>query len=152
MWPCCLALDIIRLAKCIPAAFSGLDDNKVREQANTLAFDFLEYLEQVDYSKYFENMKTAELSGSDRARYSEFSLNCVKTARVGPQHSLRISLMCCMRELQTPKLMVLQPSAREFGREKPLPVAQMKLKSFLALMPTEDLEAAKNQAKANIFG
>jgi len=59
-----------------------LDDVKTRETANALAFEFLEYLQQVDYSKYFENMRTATPSGADKARYSEFSVQCVKAAQL----------------------------------------------------------------------
>uniref|UniRef100_A0A7S1X3N2 Uncharacterized protein n=1 Tax=Tetraselmis chuii TaxID=63592 RepID=A0A7S1X3N2_9CHLO len=71
-------------------AIAWLDDNKTREAANTLAFDFLEYLQQVDYSKYFENMRTATPSGADKARFAEFSLQCVKAAELKLKDFLKL--------------------------------------------------------------
>jgi len=97
------------IQKNLENAIAWLDDTKTRENANTLAFDFLEYLQQVDYNKYFESVRGTELSGSDRARFVEFSLESLKAA-------------------------------------------EKKLSQFLALMPGEDLEAARTQVSSPVFG
>jgi len=56
------------------AYLSGDDENK----AKAIAFDFLEYMEKVDYSKYYENM--GAVSGSKAAEYAKFSAKASKSA------------------------------------------------------------------------
>jgi len=56
------------------AYLSGSREQKARE----IAFDFLEYMEKVNYSKYFENMGTA--GGAKAAEYAKFSAKASKSA------------------------------------------------------------------------
>ncbi|CAL51862.1 unnamed product [Ostreococcus tauri] len=56
------------------AYLSGSREQKARE----IAFDFLEYLEKVDYSKYFENM--GAVSGSKAAEYAVFSAKASRSS------------------------------------------------------------------------
>lgn len=56
------------------AYLSGSQEQKARE----IAFDFLEYMEKVNYSKYFENMGT--VGGAKAAEYAKFSAKASKSA------------------------------------------------------------------------
>ena len=56
------------------AYLSGSEEEKAR----AIAFDFLEYMEKVNYAKYFENMGI--VSGSKAAEYASFSAKASKSA------------------------------------------------------------------------
>jgi len=56
------------------AYLSGSKEQKARE----IAFDFLEYMEKVNYSKYFENM--GAVGGGKAAEYAKFSSKASKSA------------------------------------------------------------------------
>ena len=56
------------------AYLSGNEENK----AKAIAFDFLEYMEKVDYSKYYENL--GAVNGSKAAEYAKFSAKASKSA------------------------------------------------------------------------
>jgi hypothetical protein len=56
------------------AYLSGSEENK----AKAIAFDFLEYMEKVDYSKYYENL--GAVNGSKAAEYAKFSAKASKSA------------------------------------------------------------------------
>jgi hypothetical protein len=56
------------------AYLSGSEESK----AKSIAFDFLEYMEKVDYSKYYENL--GAVNGSKAAEYAKFSAKASKSA------------------------------------------------------------------------
>lgn len=86
----------------LDAAIGCLEDPRSAEKAAQVAAELVEYLQQIDYNKYFDAVPQAEITGSQQAEFVKFSSN---------------SLLA----------------------------AQKKLKEFLALMPYDQLGAAKQQ-------
>ena len=100
-----------------------------------IARDVIEYLDAIDYNKYFENLQQPEArSGEMQKAFLDFSLNSVRAAQV--HFTLWASVWMCG----------VQIHARLPLKEQGL--LQAKLKVFLALMPEEQLEAARQQATA----
>lgn len=62
---------------------AGLTDKKQRTKAERIAFDLIEYLDQIDYNKYYEAMGQAGTRGGEREKlYSDFSSQSIKAAQV----------------------------------------------------------------------
>lgn len=80
----------------------ALLDAPVASKAEPLAAEFLEYLELMDYNKYFDSMPTRKVTGAENAEFVAFSSKALKSA-------------------------------------------QARLKSFLALLPSDQLQAAQQQ-------
>ncbi|KAF6246425.1 hypothetical protein COO60DRAFT_1204479 [Scenedesmus sp. NREL 46B-D3] len=83
----------------------ALLDAPVAAKAEPLAAEFLEYLDAMDYNKYFDAMPTRTISGTENAEFVKFSSAALKAA-------------------------------------------QGKLAAFLALVPPQDMAAARQQADA----
>eukprot|EP00882_Tetradesmus_deserticola_P012204 GHRQ01012931.1.p1 GENE.GHRQ01012931.1~~GHRQ01012931.1.p1 ORF type:complete len:324 (+),score=136.12 GHRQ01012931.1:257-1228(+) len=83
----------------------ALLDAPAAAKAEPLAADFLEFLDAMDYNKYYDAMPTRTISGTENAEFVKFSSAALKAA-------------------------------------------QGKLAAFLALVPPQDLAAARQQAGA----
>ena len=62
---------------------AGLEDKSKKSKAERIAFDLLEYLDQVDYNKYYESMGTPGARGGEKEKlFSDFSSKSIKAAQV----------------------------------------------------------------------
>ncbi|GAX84747.1 hypothetical protein CEUSTIGMA_g12169.t1 [Chlamydomonas eustigma] len=50
-----------------------LDDTRTAEKATKLAAEFFEYLDSIDFNKYYDAMPSVTLTGAQNAQYAEFS-------------------------------------------------------------------------------
>eukprot|EP00958_Prasinococcus_capsulatus_P018534 scaffold2175_cov381-Prasinococcus_capsulatus_cf.AAC.9 len=68
-------------------AAAALPSMKETDNAITVAFDLMEYVEQIDYNKYFESRLSTlgTPSGEQNAEFSTFVGKCIK---VGNEHAL----------------------------------------------------------------
>lgn len=65
---------------CIPA---GLEDKSRKSKAERIAFDLLEYLDQINYNKYYDSMAAAGTRGGEKEKqFSDFSSQSIKAAQV----------------------------------------------------------------------
>ena len=79
--PLCWNTFLVGLTLQCPVA--GLTDKSQRSKAERIAFDLIEYLDQIDYNKYFEAMGQAGTRGGDREKlFSDFSAQSIKAAQV----------------------------------------------------------------------
>ncbi len=69
------------------ACFStGVEDAKARERAELITRDLIEYINSIDYQKYFDAMGRPGARGGDKEKqFSDFSIRAVDAAQV---HSL----------------------------------------------------------------
>lgn len=80
---------------------AGLTDKAQRSKAERIAFDLIEYLDQIDYNKYFEAMGQAGTRGGDREKlYSDFSSQSIKAAQV----SLNGAVSDCIHNVSSVRL------------------------------------------------
>jgi hypothetical protein len=62
---------------------TGLEDARTRERAELLARDIIEYLDSIDYNKYYDAMGQPGTRGGDKEKqFSEFSSRAVDAAQV----------------------------------------------------------------------
>lgn len=64
------------------ARIAGLDSLSATQRAEAVAFDLVEYLQQVDYNKYFDSMGGAQ-SGGAMKQFAEFSAQSIRASQVG---------------------------------------------------------------------
>lgn len=61
---------------------SGLGDARTRERAELLARDIIEYLDGIDYNKYYDAMGRPGSRGGDKEKqFSDFSVRAVDAAQ-----------------------------------------------------------------------
>lgn len=64
-------------------AAAALPDSRSAEKAGVVARDVIEYLDSIDYNKYFESMqKPSARSGDVQKMFVDFSLNSIRAAQV----------------------------------------------------------------------
>lgn len=62
---------------------AALPDSRAAEKARVAARDVIEYLDSIDFNKYFENLqRPSARSGEAQRVFLEFSLNSIKAAQV----------------------------------------------------------------------
>lgn len=62
---------------------AALPELRAREKAGTVARDVIEYLDSIDYNKYYESVLSPAKRGGDKNKmFLEFSLNSIKAAQV----------------------------------------------------------------------
>lgn len=63
-------------------AFSCLEDKSKKTKAERIAFDLLEYLDQINYNKYYESMGAVGTRGGEKEKlFSDFSSQSIKAAQ-----------------------------------------------------------------------
>lgn len=62
----------------LKSAAACLDDDKQFEKAESLIVEFLEYLSQVDFKNYYDNV--GQVSVTQEMQFKDFSLQCAKAA------------------------------------------------------------------------
>lgn len=63
-------------------AFSCLEDKSKKSKAERIAFDLLEYLDQINYNKYYESMGAPGTRGGEKEKlFSDFSSQSIKAAQ-----------------------------------------------------------------------
>ncbi|KAL0055531.1 hypothetical protein WJX82_001534 [Trebouxia sp. C0006] len=63
-------------------AFSCLEDKGKKTKAERIAFDLLEYLDQINYNKYYESMGAVGTRGGEKEKlFSDFSSQSIKAAQ-----------------------------------------------------------------------
>ncbi len=68
---------------------AGLEDKSKKTKAERIAFDLLEYLDQINYNKYYESMGAVGTRGGEKEKlFSDFSSQSIKAAQVSPQQRL----------------------------------------------------------------
>ena len=66
---------------------AGIEDARTRERAEVLARDIIEYLDSIDYNKYFDAMgRPGSRGGSQEKQFSEFSIRAVDASQVRKSH------------------------------------------------------------------
>ena len=64
----------------------GLEDKSKKSKAERTAFDLLEYLDQINYNKYYDSMGSPGTRGGEKEKlFSDFSSQSIKAAQVSPQ-------------------------------------------------------------------
>ncbi|KAL3154145.1 hypothetical protein ABBQ32_013670 [Trebouxia sp. C0010 RCD-2024] len=64
-------------------AFSCLEDKSKKSKAERIAFDLLEYLDQINYNKYYDSMGSPGTRGGEKEKlFSDFSSQSIKAAQV----------------------------------------------------------------------
>lgn len=77
-------------------SLSGLEDKSQKSKAERIAFDLLEYLDQINYNKYYESMGSPGTRGGEKEKlFSDFSTQSIKAAQV-----TYCSLQTCAAELR----------------------------------------------------
>ena len=67
----------------------GLEDKSKKSKAERIAFDLLEYLDQINYNKYYESMGSPGTRGAEKEKlFSDFSSQSIKAAQASPHHSV----------------------------------------------------------------
>ena len=62
---------------------AGLEDKGKKSKAERIAFDLLEYLDQINYNKYYESMGAVGTRGGEKEKlFSDFSSQSIKAAQV----------------------------------------------------------------------
>ena len=62
---------------------TGVEDSKARERAELIARDLIEYINSIDYQKYFDAMGRPGARGGDKEKqFSDFSIRAVDAAQV----------------------------------------------------------------------
>ena len=75
-------------------SLSGLEDKSKKSKAERIAFDLLEYLDQINYNKYYESMGSPGTRGGEKEKlFSDFSSQSIKAAQV-TYYSLQICAAC----------------------------------------------------------
>ena len=78
---------------CIPA---GLEDKSKKSKAERIAFDLLEYLDQINYNKYYDSMAAAGTRGGEKEKqFSDFSSQSIKAAQVSCSLKQTTSFWLC---------------------------------------------------------
>lgn len=120
----------------------GLEDKSKKSKAERIAFDLLEYLDQINYNKYYDSMGSPGTRGGEKEKlFSDFSSQSIKAAQASPHHvvfkhqQLAFRLLDCLMQGSWGFALLLQ----------------VKLKQFLALMPADDNEAAQVAANGGYF-
>ncbi len=68
---------------------AGLEDKGKKTKAERIAFDLLEYLDQINYNKYYESMGAVGTRGGEKEKlFSDFSSQSIKAAQVSLQQRL----------------------------------------------------------------
>lgn len=66
---------------------AALPDSRAAEKAGVVARDVIEYLDSIDYNKYFESLiKPSARSGDNQKIFLDFSLNSITAAKVTHSH------------------------------------------------------------------
>ena len=69
----------------IATCLTGVEDSRTRERAELIARDLIEYINSIDYQKYFDAMGRPGARGGDKEKqFSEFSIRAVDAAQVHP--------------------------------------------------------------------
>ena len=64
---------------------TGVEDVKLREKAELIARDLIEYINSIDYQKYFDAMgRPGSRGGNQEKQFSDFSIRAVDAAQVPP--------------------------------------------------------------------
>lgn len=64
---------------------SGLEDKSKKSKAERIAFDLLEYLDQINYNKYYDSMGSPGTRGGEKEKlFSDFSSQSIKAAQASP--------------------------------------------------------------------
>jgi A/G-specific adenine glycosylase len=58
-----------------------IEDTRTAEKAVKLTNEFIEYIDSMDYNKYFDAIPTKTLTGAQNAQYSEFSGKALAVAQ-----------------------------------------------------------------------
>ena len=62
---------------------AGLEDKGKKSKAERITFDLLEYLDQINYNKYYESMGAVGTRGGEKEKlFSDFSSQSIKAAQV----------------------------------------------------------------------
>lgn len=60
----------------------GLEDKSKKSKAERIAFDLLEYLDQINYNKYYDSMGSPGTRGGEKEKlFSDFSSQSIKAAQ-----------------------------------------------------------------------
>lgn len=80
------------------AYMPGLEDKSKKSQAERVAFDLLEYLDQINYNKYYDSMGSPGTRGGEKEKlFSDFSSQSIKAAQASVHWSSSISsLQVCI--------------------------------------------------------
>ena len=83
-----------RVYICLFAGISGIEDAKTRERAEQIARDLIEYINSIDYQKYYDAMGRPGSRGGDKEKqFSDFSIRAVDAAQVPSfMHAFLLSL------------------------------------------------------------
>ena len=74
---------------------AGLEDKGKKSKAERIAFDLLEYLDQINYNKYYESMGAVGTRGGEKEKlFSDFSSQSIKAAQVSSCHSYFVCPDC----------------------------------------------------------
>lgn len=69
----------------MPGVATGVEDSRTRERAELIARDLIEYINSIDYQKYFDAMGRPGSRGGDKEKqFSDFSIRAVDAAQVVP--------------------------------------------------------------------
>lgn len=61
----------------------GLQDKSKKSKAERIAFDLLEYLDQINYNKYYDSMGSPGTRGGEKEKlFSDFSSQSINAAQV----------------------------------------------------------------------
>ena len=64
---------------------AALPNSRSAEKARVVARDVIEYLDSIDYNKYFESLEKPQARSGERQKmFLDFSLNSVRAAQVQP--------------------------------------------------------------------
>ena len=73
-----------------------LADSQSREKAGVLGRDVIEYLDSVDYNKYYESLQQPGTRGGDKEKmFADFSLSSIRAASVSLQPSSLVVVGLC---------------------------------------------------------
>ena len=74
-----------------------MEDKSKKTKAERLAFDLLEYLDQINYNKYYESMGAVGTRGGEKEKlFSDFSSQSIKAAQVAPNKGSVTSVWVCV--------------------------------------------------------
>jgi len=114
----------------------------VRQRAQAIGSDLIDQLYSIDSNNYFDAMGTpGKRGGQQEAQFAAFSLQAAHAAQVSGRPANSLELQC-----------KAQAKVDTMAAAKcVLSCLQVSLRSFLKVMPAEEVEAARQQAAVSAF-
>lgn len=78
-------------------ADAALPDSRAAEKARVIARDVIEYLDSIDFNKYYESLqKPSARSGEAKKMFLDFSLSSIRAAKVYMYQGLLVKSLHCI--------------------------------------------------------